>query len=277
MIIHYKKEGIPSFLFIFTIKPSIHILFTVFMLKYLIGEEINEVFMKTQYKRVLLKVSGEAISKNGTGIDPEGLANVASEVKELQAMGVEVGIVCGGGNFWRGRSSEKMDRALADQIGMLATCMNGLALKDAFGQAGIKTELMAAFEISQMCKEYNTEAARKALSDGKVVIFTGGTGHPFFSTDTGAALRAIEIQADVILLAKNVDAVYDKDPGKNPDAKKYSKITHTEVLEKDLKVMDSTAASLCRDNGMKIHVFGLKEPNAIIRACQGEEIGTLVY
>ena len=233
--------------------------------------------MGTKYKRVLLKVSGEAIAKDGHGIDPQGLANVAAEVKQLLEMGVEVGIVCGGGNFWRGRSSEKMDRALADQIGMLATCMNGLALKDAFEQNGIPTELMAAFGISQMVKEFSVSGARKALSDGKVVIFTGGTGHPFFSTDTGAALRAIEIQADVILLAKNVDAVYDSDPNTNPNAKKYSKITHTEVLEKDLKVMDSTAASLCRDNGMKIHVFGLKEPNAIIRACSGEEIGTLVY
>ena len=233
--------------------------------------------MDAKYKRVLLKVSGEAISKDGHGIDPDGLSKVAAEVKELLAMGVQVGIVVGGGNFWRGRSSEKMDRALADQIGMLATCMNGLALKDAFAQAGIPAELMAAFEVTQMCRAFSVEDARRYLAEGKVVIFTGGTGHPFFSTDTGAALRAIEIQADVILLAKNVDAVYDSDPAKNPDAKKYSKITHSEVLEKDLKVMDSTAASLCRDNGMKIHVFGLKEPNAIIRACSGEEIGTIVY
>ncbi len=233
--------------------------------------------MDAKYKRVLLKVSGEAISRDGHGIDPDGLAKVAAEVKELLAMGVQVGIVVGGGNFWRGRSSEKMDRALADQIGMLATCMNGLALKDAFAQAGIPAELMAAFEVTQMCRAFSVEDARRYLSEGKVVIFTGGTGHPFFSTDTGAALRAIEIQADVILLAKNVDAVYDSDPAKNPNAKKYSKITHSEVLEKDLKVMDSTAASLCRDNGMKIHVFGLKEPNAIIRACSGEDIGTIVY
>ena len=233
--------------------------------------------MDTKYKRVLLKVSGEAISKDGHGIDPDGLAKVAEEVRELLRMGVEVGIVVGGGNFWRGRSSEKMDRAVADQIGMLATCMNGLALKDAFAQAGIPVELMAAFDVTQMCRPFSVEGARTALKQGNVVIFTGGTGHPFFSTDTGAALRAIEIQADVILLAKNVDAVYDSDPATNPNAKKYTKITHSEVLEKDLKVMDSTAASLCRDNGMKIHVFGLKEPNAIVRACSGEEIGTIVY
>ena len=233
--------------------------------------------MEAKYRRVLLKVSGEALSKNGTGLDPEKLTAVAEEVKQLRAMAVQVGIVCGGGNFWRGRSSEKMDRATADQIGMLATCMNGLALLDALKQADIPAELMAAFEIDQMCRPFNFKDARALLENGTVVVFTGGTGHPFFSTDTGAALRAIEIQADVILLAKNVDAVYDSDPAKNPNAKKYSKISHTEVLEKDLKVMDSTAASLCRDNNMKIHVFGLAEPNAIIRACAGEEIGTIVY
>ena len=233
--------------------------------------------MEAKYKRVLLKVSGEALSKNGTGIDPDKLAVVAAEVRQLLDMGVQVGMVCGGGNFWRGRSSEKMDRAIADQIGMLATCMNGLALVDALKGAGIPAELMAAFSVSQMCREFNVTEARRLLSEGTVVVFTGGTGHPFFSTDTGAALRAIEIQADVILLAKNVDAVYDSDPAKNPNAKKYSKITHSEVLEKDLKVMDSTAASLCRDNGMKIHVFGLAEKDAIIRACAGEEIGTIVY
>ncbi len=233
--------------------------------------------MEAKYKRVLLKVSGEAISKNGTGIDPDKLAVVAEEVRALLDMGVQVGMVCGGGNFWRGRSSEKMDRATADQIGMLATCMNGLALVDALKNAGIPAELMAAFEVSQMCEAFSVKKARELLDKGTVVVFTGGTGHPFFSTDTGAALRAIEIQADVILLAKNVDAVYDSDPAKNPNAKKYSRISHTEVLEKDLKVMDSTAASLCRDNNMMIHVFGLAEPNAIVRACAGEEIGTIVY
>ena len=233
--------------------------------------------MEAKYKRVLLKVSGEAISKGGTGIDPDKLAVVAEEVKQLLDMGVQIGMVCGGGNFWRGRSSEKMDRATADQIGMLATCMNGLDIADALRNAGIPAEVMAAFEVASICKEFSVKEARELLDKGTVVVFTGGTGHPFFSTDTGAALRAIEIQADVILLAKNVDAVYDSDPAKNPNAKKYTKITHSEVLEKDLKVMDSTAASLCRDNGMKIHVFGLAEPNGIIRACAGEEIGTIVY
>ncbi|MCQ2553230.1 MAG: UMP kinase [Clostridia bacterium] len=231
-----------------------------------------------KYKRVLLKVSGEALScEDGKGISPEKLAKVAKEVKSLVKMGVQVGIVVGGGNFWRGRTSGDMDRALADQIGMLATCMNGLALKDALSTAKIETRLLTAVSMPSVAEPYTINRARTLLDKGVVVVFAGGTGSPFFSTDTGAALRAVEIQADVILLAKKVDAVYDSDPEINPNAKRFDKITHTEVLEKDLKVMDSTAASLCRDNGMKIHVFGLAEKNAIVRACKGEKIGTVVY
>lgn len=231
-----------------------------------------------KYKRVLLKVSGEALAgEDGKGICPEKLAKVAKEVKALVRMGVEVGIVVGGGNFWRGRTSGSMDRALADQIGMLATCMNGLALKDAFTTAKIDARLLTAVSMPQVSEPYTINRARDLLDRKIVTIFAGGTGSPFFSTDTGAALRAVEIKADVILLAKKIDAVYDSDPEKNPKAKKYDKITHTEVLEKDLKVMDSTAASLCRDNNMKIHVFGLSEKDAIIKACRGEKIGTVVY
>jgi len=231
-----------------------------------------------KYKRVLLKVSGEALSfEDGKGIDPEKLKKVAKEVKALKRLGVQVGIVVGGGNFWRGRSSGEMDRATADQIGMLATCMNGLALKDAFSNEKIDTRLLTAVSMPVVAEPYTINRARTLLDRNVVCIFSGGTGSPFFSTDTGAALRAVEIKADVILLAKNVDAVYDSDPATNPKAKKYDKITHTEVLEKDLKVMDSTAASLCRDNNIKIHVFGLKEKDAIIRACRGEKIGTVVY
>lgn len=231
-----------------------------------------------KYKRVLLKVSGEALAGNdGKGLCPEKLEKVAKEVKALVKMGVQVGIVVGGGNFWRGRTSGDMDRALADQIGMLATCMNGLALKDAFNTAKIDTRLLTAVSMPSVAEPYTINRARDLLDRNVVVIFAGGTGSPFFSTDTGAALRAVEIQADVILLAKKVDAVYDSDPEKNPKAKKFDKITHTEVLERDLKVMDATAASLCRDNGMKIHVFGLAEKDAIIRACKGEKIGTVVY
>ncbi|MCQ2552143.1 MAG: UMP kinase [Clostridia bacterium] len=231
-----------------------------------------------KYKRVLLKVSGEALCcEDGKGISPEKLAKVAKEVKALVRMGVQVGIVCGGGNFWRGRSSGDMDRATADYIGMLATCMNGLALKDAFVNAGIDTRLLTAVSMPTVAEPHTINRARKLLDEGVVCIFAGGTGSPFFSTDTGAALRAIEVEADVILLAKNIDAVYDSDPAKNPKAKKFDKISHTEVLEKDLKVMDATAASLCRDNNMMIHVFGLKEKDAILKACRGEKIGTIVY
>ena len=232
--------------------------------------------MQAKYRRVLLKVSGEALAKGGTGIDPEKLAVVAAEVKQLQDMGVQVGIVCGGGNFWRGRSSEKMDRATADQIGMLATCMNGLALKDAFTGAGLKAELMAAFSVSQMCKEFNVLEARKLLEEGYIVIFTGGTGHPFFSTDTGAALRAIEIQADVILLAKNVDGIYDSDPKLNPNAKKLDEISYKDFIARGLKAMDTTAITLCMENKIPVLAFGLYEKDALLRAITGDKIGTII-
>lgn len=233
---------------------------------------------QAKYKRVLLKVSGEALSaEDGKGLSPEKLKNVAKDIKALRKLGVEVGIVCGGGNFWRGRTSGDMDRALADHIGMLATCMNGLAIKDALKNAGVDARLLTAISMPSVAETYNINRARTLLDRGAVVILAGGTGNPFFTTDTGAALRAIEIQADVILLAKNIDGVYDSDPNINPKAKKFDKISHTEVLEKDLKVMDATAASLCRDNNMTIHVFGLAEKNAILRACKGEKIGTVVY
>jgi len=233
---------------------------------------------QAKYKRVLLKVSGEALSaEDGKGLSPEKLKNVAKDIKALRKLGVEVGIVCGGGNFWRGRTSGDMDRALADHIGMLATCMNGLALKDALKNAGVDARLLTAIAMPTVAETYNINRARTLLDRGVVVILAGGTGNPFFTTDTGAALRAIEIKADVILLAKNIDGVYDSDPNINPKAKKFDKISHTEVLEKDLKVMDATAASLCRDNNMTIHVFGLAEKNAILRACKGEKIGTVVY
>ena len=233
---------------------------------------------QAKYKRVLLKVSGEALSaEDGKGLSPEKLQNVAKDIKALRKLGVEVGIVCGGGNFWRGRTSGDMDRALADHIGMLATCMNGLALKDALTNAGVDSRLLTAIAMPTVAETYNINRARTLLDRGVVVILAGGTGNPFFTTDTGAALRAIEIKADVILLAKNIDGVYDSDPNINPKAKKFDKISHTEVLEKDLKVMDATAASLCRDNNMTIHVFGLAEKNAILRACKGEKIGTVVY
>ena len=234
--------------------------------------------METKYKRVLLKISGEALAgENKNGINDAMLAKVAADVKALKNMGVEVAVVVGGGNFWRGRTSKNMDRATADYMGMMATCINALALQDAFEQAGMPTRVQTAIEMRQIAEPYIRRRALHHLERGYIVIFAAGVGSPFFSTDTCAALRATEMNCDVILLAKNVDAVYDSDPAINPNAKRFKTITHTEVLEKDLKVMDSTAASLCRDNNIKIHVFGLAEENAIIRACSGEDIGTLVY
>jgi len=234
--------------------------------------------MQTIYKRILLKVSGEALAgESRTGLNDAMLAKVAADVKTLVESGVEVAVVVGGGNFWRGRTSPNMDRATADYMGMLATCINALGLQDAFERVGIPTRVQTAIEMREIAEPYIRRRALHHLERGYVVIFAAGIGSPFFSTDTCAALRAVEMNADVILFAKNVDGVYDKDPATNPDAKRYKTVSHTEVLEKDLKVMDSTAASLCRDNKMKIHIFGLAEPDAILRACAGEDIGTLIY
>lgn len=233
--------------------------------------------MEAKYKRVLLKISGEALAGEARfGINEDMLKKVALQVKEIKDMGVEVAVVVGGGNFWRGRSSKDMDRATADYIGMLATVMNAVALQDAFEAAGIATRVQTAIEMREVAEPYARRKAISHLEDGKVVIFGAGTGSPFFSTDTTAALRAAEVDAEVILLAKKVDAVYSDDPETNPDAVRYDELTHTEVLEKDLKVMDSTAASLCRDNGIAIHVFGLAEEGNVLKAVCGEKIGTIV-
>ena len=233
--------------------------------------------MKAIYKRVLLKVSGEALAgENHTGIDDQMMLNVAKDVKQLRDMGVDVAIVVGGGNFWRGRTSQGMDRAQADYMGMLATCINALGLQDAFERVGIPTRVCTAIEMKAVAEPYARRKALHHLEKGRVVIFAAGVGSPFFSTDTCAALRATEMNCDVILLGKKIDAVYDSDPEKNPNAKPYKRLTHQEVLEKNLQVMDSTAASLCRDNNMKIHCFGLAEPNAILKAVAGEEIGTII-
>ena len=233
--------------------------------------------MKPKYKRVILKVSGEALAgDNHFGINEAMLKKVALQIKEIHDLGVQVAVVVGGGNFWRGRSSENMDRATADYIGMLATVMNGLALQDAFEAEGMPTRVHTAIEMREVAEPYVRLKAISQLKKNKVVIFAAGTGNPFFSTDTTAALRAAEIDAEVILLAKNVDAVYSDDPVTNPDAVKYEKLTHREVLEKDLKVMDSTAASLCRDNNIKIHVFGIAEEGNVMKAVCGEKIGTII-
>jgi len=201
---------------------------------------------------------------------------VAQQVKEVVDLGVQVGVVVGGGNFWRGRTSKNMDSATADYMGMLATCINGLALQSAFENAGMSTRVQTAIEMREVAEPYIRRKAIAEMERGDVVIFAAGTGNPFFSTDTTAALRAAEIEADVILLAKRIDAVYSDDPEINPNAVKYETITHHEILEKNLKVMDSTAASLCRDNGINVHVFSISEPGNVLKAVLGEEIGTLI-
>ena len=229
------------------------------------------------YKRILLKLSGEVLAgEQSHGIDFDMVTNVCTYVKRVSEMGVQVGLVVGGGNFWRGRSSGTMNRTRADNMGMLATVMNSLALCEALEQLGVKARVMSAVDMQPIAERFVARDAVKHLEDGEVVIFGCGTGCPFFSTDTAAALRAAEIEADVIFKATNVDGVYDKDPNKFSDAVKYDVLTHSEVLAKGLKVMDSTAASLCRDNGIAILVFNLEDPENIIRAVNGENIGTLV-
>ena len=233
--------------------------------------------MEAKYKRVLLKISGEALAgEDHFGISEEMLKKVALQIKEITQMGVEVAVVVGGGNFWRGRTGKSMDRATADYMGMLATVINAMALQDSFEAEGIPTRVQSAIEMREVAEPYVRRKAMSHQEHGKVVIFGAGTGNPFFSTDTTAALRAAEIDAEVILLAKKVDAVYSDDPEKNPDAIRYESLTHREVLEKDLKVMDSTAASLCRDNNIAIHVFALAEEGNLMKAVCGEKIGTII-
>lgn len=233
--------------------------------------------MKPVYNRVLLKVSGEALAgEQRFGINEEMTRKVAKQVKEIHDLGVEVAIVVGGGNFWRGRTSKDMDRATADYMGMLATVMNSLALQDALLALGVKARVQTAIDMTEIAEPYARRKALAHLEQGSIVIFGAGTGSPFFSTDTTAALRAAEMDVDAILLAKNVDAVYDKDPAVHPDAKKFSRLTHMEVVEKDLKVMDLTAATLCKDNNIKIHVFGIAEDGNVMRAVLGEDIGTII-
>jgi len=233
--------------------------------------------MTPKYKRVILKISGEALAGEGRfGLDDSMLGVVAQQVKEVVDLGVQVGVVVGGGNFWRGRTSKNMDSATADYMGMLATVINGLALQSAFENAGLSTRVQTAIEMREVAEPYIRRKAIAEMERGDIVIFAAGTGNPFFSTDTTAALRAAEVEADVILLAKRIDAVYSDDPEKNPDAVRYTRITHHEILEKDLKVMDSTAASLCRDNGIIVHVFSISEPGNVLKAVRGEEIGTLI-
>jgi len=233
--------------------------------------------MAIKYKRVLIKLSGEALAGDDKfGVNPEMTLQTANQIKEIVDNGVQVGIVVGGGNFFRGRTGESIDRPTADYMGMLATVMNALALQDSLLSIGCEAKVMTAIEIRDMAEGYARRKALDYLEEGKVVIFGGGTGSPFFTTDTTAALRAAEIGADVLLLAKAIDAVYSADPKLVPDAQRYSELTYMDMIEKDLKVMDLTAATLCKDNKIKIYVFALKEEGNLMKVINGENVGTLI-
>ena len=236
-----------------------------------------------KYKRILLKVSGEALGEktaqgDGFGLDFKKIGEVCEAIKECVNMGVQVGLVIGGGNFWRGvkNGSGKMQRSHADAMGMLATVMNAIAVADVLEQYGMDARVLTAVEIHKYAEYFTRDLANRYLNEGKVVIFAAGTGNPYFSTDTGAVLRGVEIEADAILMAKNVDAIYSADPKKDPNAVRYTKLTYDECLAKHLKATDTTAMALAMDNNMTMVCFGLAEENSIIRVVRGEEIGTTV-
>ena len=233
--------------------------------------------MEVAYKRVLLKLSGEALAgPQKSGIDVDTLGKICDKVKEIVDMGVEVAIVVGGGNFWRGRYGHQMEKTTSDYMGMLATTINGLALQDALEARGVNTRVQTAIEMRQIAEPYIKRKAMKHLENGRVVIFTCGTGSPYFTTDTGAALKAAEIDAEVIMLAKTCDGVYSADPKLDPKAVKYDVITYLDVLNQQLKVMDTTATSLCMDNNIPILVFDINKKGNLLKATKGEKIGTIV-
>ena len=228
-------------------------------------------------KRVLLKLSGEALAgEKHTGFDEATCVQVAKQVKEVCDSGVQVGVVIGGGNFWRGRTSENIDRTKSDQIGMLATVMNCIYVSEIFRSVGMKTKVFTPFTMGPMAEMFTKDAAVECLEKGVVTFFAGGTGHPYFSTDSGTALRAIEIEADIILLAKAIDGVYDSDPKTNPEAKRFDKLSISEVVEKQLQVIDLTASVLCKENHMPLGVFSLNEAGNIANALSGKIDGTIV-
>ncbi|MBR3842674.1 MAG: UMP kinase [Christensenellaceae bacterium] len=232
--------------------------------------------MDPKYKRVVLKISGEALSGNGKNIDFDVVNNVARQVVDIHNLGVEVCIIIGGGNIWRGRSGGHMDRTTADHMGMLATVINSLAMQDAIENLGAQARLQTAIEMKAIAEPYIRRKAERHLEKGRIVIFACGTGNPYFTTDTAAALRAAEMQAEIILMAKNVDGVYDSDPKVNPNAKRYETIPYLDVLNKHLTVMDTTVVSLCMDNNIKICAFGLATEDSIRRVVCGESLGTLI-
>ena len=231
------------------------------------------------YKRAIIKISGEALSgTKGFGLDEPTIKVVVEQIKKVREEGIDVGLVIGGGNFWRGKQHDStMDRSAADHMGMLATIMNAIAMQDALEAAGISTRVQTALTITRIAEPYILRKALRHFEKGRVVIFAAGTGNPFFSTDTAASLRAAEIHADVLLLAKNIDGVYDSDPKKNPNAKKYDDITYKDVIAQGLQAMDTTAITLCMDNNIPIVAFGLSEKDSILRAARGEKIGTLIH
>lgn len=234
--------------------------------------------MKAKYKRILIKISGEALSgAAGHGFDPESLKSVAEQILEVAKLGVEIGIVVGGGNIWRGRQGMNMDRVTADQMGMLATVINALAVSEALIGAGADARVLTSIEISGVGEKFNHKVADRYLKEGKIVVFGGGTGNPFFSTDTGAALKAAEIGADALLLAKNIDGIYDSDPKTNPNAKKFDELTYDEYVARGLRAMDTSAVVMCKENGLKVHAFGLSDKNSIVKAVAGDKEGTIIY
>ncbi len=234
--------------------------------------------MSPKYKRIILKLSGEAMAgERGIGIDPEIIKVIAKEVAKIHDLNVEIGIVVGGGNFWRGRSASSMDRATSDYMGMLGTVMNALALQDALESLGVDTRVQTAIEMKEVAEPYIRRRAIRHLEKDRIVIFSAGIGNPYFSTDTTAALRAAEINADVILLAKKgVDGIYDSDPKINHEAVKYTELDYKEILNKELKIMDATATSLCMDNDIPLIVFGIDTPSNMLDVVMGKDIGTKV-
>lgn len=231
------------------------------------------------FKRVLLKLTGEVMAgPDDFGIEPGSVARIAGEIKEVHQLGVQIALVIGGGNIFRGMqaSARGMDRAIADQMGMLATIINGLALQDALENIGIVTRVQSAIEVSKLCEPFILRRATRHLEKGRVVVFAAGTGNPYFTSDTAATLRAIEIHADVILKGTRVDGVYDSDPEKNPEASRFDSLTYTEVIQRELKVMDATSIALCMDNEIPIRVFNIMVPGNLKKLMQGENVGTLV-
>ena len=227
-------------------------------------------------KRVILKLSGEALAKKEGGYNDELIENIANQVKTIVDKGTDVGVVIGGGNYWRGRSNDNIDRTKADQIGMLATIMNCIYVSEIFRSQGLKTNILTPFECGSMTKLFSKDRANKYFEKGMVVFFAGGTGHPYFSTDTATVLRAVEIEADGIYLAKAIDGVYDSDPKVNPSAKKYDQVSIQEVIDKKLAVVDLTASVMCMENHIPMYVFGLGETNSIVNAVNGQFNGTVV-